>query len=313
MMMPNWIKNIIYALTIMGLAYFIFLKWDTIQELGEISVGSLIALIILCLTMNLINAVSFRVSMKIFQLNLRFNEWFGLATINTMYNFLLPAKAGFAIRGIYLRKKHGFEYARYVSLMGGGFILLFLTSSLLCLTFGYQYYLSDKISPLLYYFLMLAFIGSVTLIILFFKLNPNRIRGDGKIAGFIRRSCQGLQSYAQKPKLLLGIIGLQILALFINGLRIIVVYKAFQVNVDFEAALFVQGLISMSLIISITPGNLGIREGIIGVSAFLLGTTIEKAIFIALIDRLILSLLIFLMGVIFTRLLLHPKSSPKTY
>jgi uncharacterized membrane protein YbhN (UPF0104 family) len=58
------------------------------------------------------------------------------------------------------------------------------------------------------------------------------------------------------------------------------------------------------MILSITPGNLGIKEGIIVYTAYLLGITFDEAFLGAVLDRIIDLFLIFVFGVFYSNKLL---------
>ena len=66
----------------------------------------------------------------------------------------------------------------------------------------------------------------------------------------------------------------------------------------------VQVLLFYSLLISITPGNLGLREGIIAFSAGFLGVGLEEALLVAIIDRAALVFSVFISGLYYSQVVM---------
>ena len=95
----------------------------------------------------LLNAVQFKIVAKIFSIELNFDEWFGLSSINTMYNYLLPGKAGLAVRGVYLKKKYNFPYSHSASILAGTYLITLLITSIVATVLGLWFFLQGQLPP----------------------------------------------------------------------------------------------------------------------------------------------------------------------
>ena len=73
--------------------------------------------------------------------------------------------------------------------------------------------------------------------------------------------------------------------------------------------LIIQSLTTFSTVVSITPGNLGVKEGIIGSFAFMLNIPATDAIFAATVDRGISMVVTFALGLIFSKILMKKYSA----
>jgi uncharacterized membrane protein YbhN (UPF0104 family) len=62
--------------------------------------------------------------------------------------------------------------------------------------------------------------------------------------------------------------------------------------------------VAFSMVFSFTPGNIGIKEGIIGLSSNLLGISYDQALVGAILDRIIALLIVFSLGLFFSHKLL---------
>ena len=65
-----------------------------------------------------------------FNLRLKFKEWFGLGIITNFYNFITPFRGGMAARAVYLKKKHGFAIIHFLATLSAIYIIIFFVGSL---------------------------------------------------------------------------------------------------------------------------------------------------------------------------------------
>jgi uncharacterized membrane protein YbhN (UPF0104 family) len=68
--------------------------------------------------------------------------------------------------------------------------------------------------------------------------------------------------------------------------------------------LIIPSLTTFSLMLPLTPANLGIREGIISGCAYWFGLPADQALLAALIGRGVAVIMTFLFGLVFSRILL---------
>ena len=71
------------------------------------------------------------------------------------------------------------------------------------------------------------------------------------------------------------------------------------VNVDFFTVLIIRSLVVFSMVISLTPGNFGISEGIIAFLAYQSGIDIEVAVLVATLDRFFSIMLNVVLGIFY--------------
>ena len=88
-------------------------------------------------------------------------------------------------------------------------------------------------------------------------------------------------------------------------------FRVFGFDIDFIKCLFLASLGSLSILISITPAGLGINEAVIVFSALTIGITPAQSLLVALLGRVISFLVLFILGPIFSALLIkhHPNSN----
>jgi len=90
----------------------------------------------------------------------------------------------------------------------------------------------------------------------------------------------------------------------LGALSLYLEFKVFGMDLSISAAIFLAAMGSLSLLISITPGGLGISEAIIVFSASTLGITPIQSLSAALAGRLVSVIVLFILGPIFSYLLI---------
>jgi len=198
-------------------------------------------------------------------------ELFHLSTANTLLNYL-PGKPGIIAKGTYLKRRHGINYKDYIV---SATITTFLTVALSFLIFLFllptlkqtqtSNYLTQNPSLLLTTL-------TVTLLSMGFILR-GRLR---------RLYIFKLEGLIVIYKLLPSVVAAQIL----NTLRLHISFYAFDPEITITKSAIIQSLASLSFLLSIAPGNLGVKEGTIIFASKFLGTAPEIALLAAFLDRL---------------------------
>ena len=127
--MQQWQKKIFYLLVITGLLLFIYWNTELFYSLKQISLFDLSVLFFFGLIAIYINSSQFRYLAEIFNLKLKFKEWFGLAVANTMHNYYTPARGGTVLKALYLKKSHNLAYSNFISLTAGTYLLGFFLAA----------------------------------------------------------------------------------------------------------------------------------------------------------------------------------------
>ncbi|EDN67579.1 conserved hypothetical protein, membrane [Beggiatoa sp. PS] len=102
---------------------------------------------------------------------------------------------------------------------------------------------------------------------------------------------------------------LVIVLVFLWGLRLYVCFMALGSPIHFYQIMIIQTFVGLSFVISITPGNLGIKEGITVFGASLFGISPTTALLASLVDRAVTMLVVFAVGLVFTHILIRKIQS----
>lgn len=299
------LKKVIYFLTLAGIVLFFYLKWPELQTLLSLDYTTIILLLFISLIPILINAAYFYMAMKLFGYPLIFGESLGLTVINTMYSYMLPAKTGVAVRAYYLRLKHDFPYSSYLSFLAGNYIVGAIAALILVNFFTFYFWHKQQLPDHLFYSVLALLPFSILLIFLLEKIRIPEEKVKNKFLIFIKNSTSGIRTFKTNKKLFVYTFFAQLAILIVNALRLFITFHLLDFDVELSRVIMVQILLFFSMFVSITPGNLGIREGIIAFSAAFLFVSTDEALLVAIVDRAVLIISVFASGLFYTKTLLN--------
>ena len=290
---------IVFILVFVLLAFLLARETDLAALLLRVNPGTLAALFVIQCLFNAVTGLMMRELALFFGVRLTRLEWYGLPVVTTMGNYLTPASGGLVARAVYLNQRHGLSYPRFLSLLSSGYLVNFLVISSLGLIAVLGWHIKDtRVLPLSLFFL------SVTAIILALLYRPIPIPADeGRLRGFLRDVAGGWPLMRSSPTLIGKLIALSLMNILLGAGSLWLAFHALGYPVPGVDALLVSLLQTFSLLVSITPGNLGVLEGIVSLSSGLLGHGMGAGLLAALLIRAVTVLFILSHGPLFSYLL----------
>jgi hypothetical protein len=300
--MKRWFKYIKYLLTVAIILLFglyIYRNPEILTSLKDISPLFIVSTMILFLIVFLLEGLFVKITLQAFNKDISVKESFYIATISRIGNYLLPMRAGAIFRATYLKNRYNFEYSRFLSTLYGYYIILFLVySSMGILSLIIKWIFFKELYLLLLIFFSVLFIA---MLLLMFVRVPNKrvIRTENnfliKISKFFQKFGQGWDTIVKNKKLLKRLILVTVGHIIINTIIIYVEFIALNLAIDIPNLLLYSSLSGASLLISLTPGSLGIREGVFLITSQSIGLIQEQILQLAIIDRGIMFILLILM------------------
>lgn len=301
-MIQRVFKTAIGVLLIVSILIYLNQNANLVAAFGRVSASDLVFLVALSVLVLVLLGLQFKTLSSMFSVRLIFREWFGLTSINAMLNLAIPAKAGLLVRGAYLKKKHRFPFSRYAKLLISSHLMMMGVIALIGL--GLSIYIPSLDAQRRQYlglFFSSILIGLFVVIHLapsvMTKIRSHRIRSICKLAHVF--------PVFRKSSAQLWLVFIVTLV-FLNILWAIKLQYSFSILApvpEFTHILLIQCMVGLSLVISFTPGNLGIKEAAVAIGAGLLNIPIEIALIASLIDRATSMIAIFFFGLLFSYLL----------
>ena len=221
---------------------------------------------------------------------LKFKEWYGLCTVSELFNLLLPANGGTAIRMLYVNEKSGLAKREFLS-MGlsvilTGFSLLGLLGIIYCHYFLKKHNIVFEALESLFIALTISSFLLIFASELFSRL-------------FKIKRKYSLKRYLSDKKIV-SISILCYLGMFaLYPLKVYLSFKAIGIHIQLSDSLEISLILLVTSFFQILPGNIGIKEVATAYIAQQYGIQFESALIASLIDRSILVLFLFPLGAYF--------------
>jgi uncharacterized protein (TIRG00374 family) len=121
----------------------------------------------------------------------------------------------------------------------------------------------------------------------------------GKVIGFLDRFMKSWDRIVKNKKLLFQLFFITLIYIILNTVIVYFEFISLDIFIDIENLFLYSALSGVSLLVSLTPGSLGIREAVFLISSQSIDLDQEQILQLAIVDRGILFILLFIM-MIFT-------------
>jgi uncharacterized membrane protein YbhN (UPF0104 family) len=203
-------------------------------------------------------------------------------------------------KSFYLKRRYGISYTKSVSSALALFFCFIAVNGWIGLTILLYWTFFQKI--IIPWILFIGFAAMSSCFFVFW-LPTDRIIVPGKIQKWISEAVQGWTVISKDPALLLKVAGLQTVLLILGVIRYRLAFQMLSQEITFSEATLLANATILSQLVSIAPGDLGIREAIVGTIASMLGFDAGASVVAVGLDRLVSTSTIFLLGGISTYIL----------
>jgi uncharacterized protein (TIRG00374 family) len=243
----------------------------------------------------------FELAIKPHGVNLSNHEVFGLAGLTRFSKQISPAYIGAAVRAVYLKKNYGVSYAKFSSsFLLSNVLQLAISGIVAILIFILHEQGLTNSQPLFLIFVLatlfiLLIYGPITFFVSLFKKRTNKFIKN-KI---IERLTEALEQYdkiRKNPDVIIPTFFWMILALLISSVTLYALYSSLGVDISIVSTIFISAFLSWTMVFSITPGSIGIREGLMVLGASLMSVSVPETLAVALILRLVTFLVVTLIS-----------------
>lgn len=215
-----------------------------------------------------------------------------VSLISSLGNFFASSGAGLGFRAVYLKRRHNLSYGDYMTTLYGNYLLIFIINAvfgIISLMLVQQKDGMQYTGAMTFFVILLV----TSLILCFVRLPTSWAKNNpsslvAKVVSYLKNMISGWSRIVKDRRLLFhlsSLVTLQLgLTLTIGWLE----FSALAIPIGFAELLLFSVLGSLSIFISLTPANLGVKEGIYLLTASVIGITTPQIVSIALIDRGIL-------------------------
>ncbi len=296
-------KLISSAATILIVGLLLVYVWHHRAELSivlSVQWPFLVCIAALRVVLFMILGLQRRLLYRHFGAKLVFQEWFGLTVLNNLASYFVPMHGGVALSAAYLKRVHGFPFSLFASVLFAAQIWGFFVSSsvgvCVCVALYLSYGIFDE-RVLVY----LSVVGLTSLGALMIPLPPPM--GQNRYLKALRSAIDGWSQLKGNRPLFLKMSALLTASLVAQGTMLLAGYAALSIPVDLLPVLLVAVFAQCTVLIKITPGNLGVTEVAIAVGSEAAGIGFDRGLAVAAVIRAVLLVVVFGLGGVFTYLL----------
>lgn len=295
---------IILIVTIVLLSYYIYKNWSDFSQIRLVNPYLLIILIFFNILGIYFNSIVLNILMQPFGIKLRKLEAFGLSSITGFYNLIMPFRGGMAARAVYLKQKHEFPYVNFLATLSAIYVIVFFVGCIFGLISMLYIYIYYKIFNPIIFGLFLGFFLFLLGIIVF---SPRMPEPKNRILKNIAKVINGWHLIRKNKKVIFIVSFNTVYLLIIGAIMTSTIYYTIGVHISFFKALFIASIGSISILVAITPGNLGIGDAIGIYSATVIGVGLTESVAANIIGRVAGIISILLVGPFFSWYLLKRK------
>ena len=293
------ISLVLFFIAAAGIGFYLKHNPGLIGYVRNISPWSMLLLFLVSVATLAANGLCLRIFARKFSIYLKWKEWFGLASVTAMGNYLTPFSGGLVARATYLKHRYDFPYSHFLAMLAAHYMIAFAVISITgIITALTRIGIENYSWPVLLFFL-------VTLsTILLVSYAPSMAAGKQyRLLRLVQPALEGFDIIRRDRALWGKLITLTFFNAAAGGLLYFVAFASVGFAVPFTVALLIYLLTSFTILINITPGNLGVQEAATSLAASILGAGADMGLLAALIVRAVAILSAFALGPIFSYLL----------
>lgn len=285
------------ALFAVLLAVYLLLNADRYRELARFSWLQFATLLVLVILTTLGNGLTNHYLYRALGANsITVDESVGLAVIGTLAN-LLPFSGGLIAKGVYLKHNHSLAYTSFLSASAALYALFISNEGLIGIAGLGVIVLTQRIAvPSL---LLLGFTGMMLSLSVFW-VPLDHIPYPHRWQGYVQKLEEGWLILRHRRALLVRLMVINTIIILIYAVRLWIVFHGLSQDVTLAQCLVFSAAAILTQIVAITPGGLGLREGIVAGIAHLFGFDVGVSIVAASIDHWFAIAIVFVLGIFYT-------------
>jgi uncharacterized membrane protein YbhN (UPF0104 family) len=295
----TYLPYVLSAAAVLIFATYLWRNADRYEELLHFSFGTLLSVAALVLVFAVVNGSINYFFYRALGAFLGFSESIGLAAVNTLAN-QLPFAGGLVAKGVYLKRRHQLAYTEFLSATTALYVCFVGISGAIGLAVLVGWAVGEGIRiplPLAFGF------GAMAASVAALWLPLDAIALPGTVGKRLKQLAEGWSVLSRNVPLVGIMTGLQLTGTLLFALRLWIAFHALSQNVTYGQCVLFSSATVLTRLVSIAPGGLGVREGIVAGLASLLDLEAGVSAVAVGLDRLVATSLIIVLGTVYSYIL----------
>lgn len=280
------LRTLFSVLIAAWLAYYLATHWDIFRDSLDASPGQLGLLAACVLITWVLNSLQVLFLLRLEGVRPGFWENI-LVQCGTQLGNYIPMRIGTVLRFRYFKKLHGLEYTRFGGIAGVRLVILVTAAGLLGTTgmLGFSLVDGRAVNGILW----VLFSGMIAIPLVAWYISVRHLSlPEGRAGEFLKKFLSGFLSIRAQPRIAVFVLLLLLGQFAALWVRLYVSFAVLQVELSPWVLVMLAPMTTLFAFLTITPGNLGLREWLIGVMSVAAGYQFEGAVFAGVVDRAVL-------------------------
>lgn len=284
-----------------GITYY-FNHREDFFLLTSVSISAIALMSCIFVIITLLYGLQLKILMDHYRLNISFLECFGISRVSSFINLFFPFAVGTSFKAVYLKKLLQFRYSSFIASMGMTTvikIMLYAFIALLLLT------VSDaKGNTILFVVSAIIFSSSLLFLTLGHKLNSPGFT----FSGYLLNVASEWHKIRSDYRTMMRLLGVGLCLFLAAALSTYLSFSAFSIPLSANASGTIAAFTTITGLLNLVPGNLGIREALIILISESHGIGVNESVHAAALGRLMQVIWTFILASVFKYNLLRKNA-----
>jgi uncharacterized membrane protein YbhN (UPF0104 family) len=270
------------------LVWYLWSHWDELAELSTIRWQTVGLLVLVVLLGRFVAALQTAYIFRSIGSPIGIFESFALSSITGAVELFVP-QATTVVKAVYLKQRYAVPYAKTPAIFVGRLVIFLGVGAILLIISNLVVLWSGASVPTPMWVLAIGAIAATTILTL--DLPTGLFPQTGRVGRWLNLMAEGWHSLRTNRRLLFQASTLQFLEMIIGGIAVAITYSSLGAPISPWTGVSMVVFAAFSDIITLTPGNLGIKEAVYGyltmVSGFSFATGVAGAALLRAIGLLV--------------------------
>ena len=255
--MKKIVSTLVILIFFSWIFYFIYYHREDFYKIATISFSYLLPALVLSFCSYVGNGNFLRLMLKKYSIVISLQESTSLALLTTFFNTMMPMQSGAALRAVYLKKKHHFNYTSFFATLYAIYVIVYFNVA--CIGIVVSTLIYSKYNIISYFvcgLLILTFFVFGFIFIVPVELPKQKRR----FLQLFKKMTDSWNQIRKDKKFVFQLQSLQLVNFTIRTLLMYLVFLSMGLSVPIEKVIYFQIITSIMSFINITPGAIGIQE-----------------------------------------------------
>lgn len=290
------LSTVLFVVMIALLGWYLYENRADLARLMQFNWQTVVMIFACALGACTMNAVYHKVILDTYGIPLGLVDWMGVVFVANAMALVLPMRADLIFTATYYRRTKNFAYTKSASVAAGNvvfgvmFALLQLFVALLCTG------LIEGQWPGLLWLMCLGMSAVVVVFLIIARWFENRMPAFLRKYKMVVNIVSGFNALLGNRRLLWKLLGCLTLNNILHLFLYMACFRGIGMQVTVYQALFYNSISRLVNLVSIVPGNIGIKQLVMGIAGSLMGDVFQNGVVVSLIQSISLVIVYIVVG-----------------